>query len=63
MLSQIAFSCVANYFKSYRKKPFGIKSVGIYSRRLHITKFLAIESLVRSENSEGHFLWEFGSLN
>ena len=31
-LSQIAFSSVANYFRSYRKKQFGIESVGIYSR-------------------------------
>ena len=34
ILSQIAFSSVANYFRSYRKKQFGIKSVGIYSRNL-----------------------------
>ena len=37
ILCQIAFSIVhisANYFISYRKKQFGIKSVGIYSRRL-----------------------------
>ena len=32
ILYQIAFSRVANYFRSYRKKQFGIKSVGIYSR-------------------------------
>ena len=32
ILSQIAFSSVANYFRSYRKKQFGIESVGIYSR-------------------------------
>ena len=34
ILCQIAFSSIANYFRSYRKKQFGIKSVGIYSRRL-----------------------------
>ena len=32
ILSQIAFSSVANYFRIYRKKQFGIESVGIYSR-------------------------------
>ena len=32
ILSPIAFSSVANYFRSYRKKQFGIESVGIYSR-------------------------------
>ena len=32
ILSQIAFSSVANYFRLYRKKQFGIESVGIYSR-------------------------------
>ena len=32
ILSQIAFSSVANYFRSYRKKQCGIESVGIYSR-------------------------------
>ena len=31
ILCQIAFSIVANYFRSYRKKQFGIKSVGFYS--------------------------------
>ena len=29
---QIAFGSIANYIQSYRKKQFGIKSVGIYSR-------------------------------
>jgi hypothetical protein len=34
-LCQIAFSSTANYFRSYRKKQFGIiESVGIYSRHL-----------------------------
>ena len=32
ILSQIAFISVANYFRIYRKKQFGIESVGIYSR-------------------------------
>ena len=32
ILSQIAFSSIANYFRIYRKKQFGIESVGIYSR-------------------------------
>ena len=32
ILYQIAFSRVANYFRSYRKKQFGIKSIGIYNR-------------------------------
>ena len=32
ILCQIAFSSIANYFRSYRKKQFGIKSIGIYSR-------------------------------
>ena len=32
ILSQIAFSRVPNYFRIYRKKQFGIESVGIYSR-------------------------------
>ena len=32
ILCQIAFSSVAKYFKSYRKKQFRIKSVGIYNR-------------------------------
>ena len=32
ILYQIAFSRIANYFRSYRKKQFGIESVGIYSR-------------------------------
>ena len=31
ILSQIAFSSVANYFRSYRRKQFGIESAGIYS--------------------------------
>ena len=30
ILFQIAFSSTANYFRPYRKKQFGIKSVGIY---------------------------------
>ena len=34
ILCQIAFSSVANYFRFYRKKQFGIESVGIYSRNL-----------------------------
>ena len=34
ILCQIAFSSLANYFRSDRKKQFRIKSVGIYSRRL-----------------------------
>ena len=34
ILCQIALSSVANYFRPYRKKQFGIKSVGIYSRHL-----------------------------
>ena len=34
ILCQIAFSSLANYFRSYRKKHFVIKAVGIYSRRL-----------------------------
>ena len=32
ILSQIAFSSIASYFRSYRKKQFGIKSVDINSR-------------------------------
>ena len=32
ILCQIPFSSIANYFRSYRKKQFGVKSVGIYSR-------------------------------
>ena len=35
ILCQIAFSSIANYFRFYRKKQFGIESVGIYSRNLH----------------------------
>ena len=31
ILCQIAFSSVANYFRFYRKKQFGIESVGIYT--------------------------------
>ena len=34
ILCQIAFSSIANYFRFYRKKQFGIESVGIYSRNL-----------------------------
>ena len=34
ILCQITFSSIANYFRSYRKKQFGIESVGIYSRNL-----------------------------
>ena len=34
ILCQIAFRNLANYFRVYRKKQFGIKSVGIYNRRL-----------------------------
>ena len=34
ILCQIEFSSIDNYFRSYRKKKFGIKSVGIYSRRM-----------------------------
>ena len=29
ILGQIAFGSIANYFRSYRKKQFGIKYVGI----------------------------------
>ena len=29
---QIAFSSIANYFRSYRLLQFGIKSIDIYSR-------------------------------
>ena len=32
ILCQVALSGIANYFRSYRKKQFGIKSIGIYSR-------------------------------
>ena len=32
ILSQFAFSSVADYFRIYRKMQFGIESVGIYSR-------------------------------
>ena len=32
ILCQIAFRSVANCFRSYRKKVFGLKSIGIYSR-------------------------------
>ena len=49
ILYQIAFSSVANYSRSYRKRQFGIKSIGIYSKS--ITKLLAIESLVTSLKS------------
>ena len=34
ILSQIAFSSVANYFRIYRKKQFGIESVGIYTANM-----------------------------
>ena len=34
ILCQIEFSSLANYFRSYRKKQLGKKSVGVYSRRL-----------------------------
>ena len=30
ILCQIALDSLANYFRSYRKKQFGIKSIGIY---------------------------------
>ena len=45
VLCQIALRSIANYFRSYRKKSFGIKSadqLGFISKQL-LTSFFAIE--------------------
>ena len=53
ILCQIAQSSIANYFGSYSLLQFGIKSMGIYSRRLYkvvsyiISNHICISSLPR----------------
>ena len=45
ILSQIAFSSVANYFRSYRRKQFGIESAGIYSSVMQPNDFSFIAKI------------------
>ena len=55
ILSQIAFSSVANYFRSYRKKVIWFR-ICRHLQFTPITQLLTIESLIRSLNSATQWL-------